>query len=1063
MHSPGAMPVVDGSEAGLHSICTMKSVIRFFYSQHLFANLLTVVVLGFGIYSIFTIRKDLFPKVEFDITMVTAIFPGASPDQVEKLVVNPLEQSIREVDGIKKVQSQALDSRAVITITLDPDARDTDRTNDDIQRAVDQVEDYPADAEKPLVVALESGQSPVIELAVTSETVDELQLRATAKYIADEMSNVPGVAKVSKDGWRRREIQVLADQNKLTSNYISVSQLVQAIGEQNIQLPAGDMLLPTGNEVSVKTDGELETVEEIQKIPVRSNFEGLGVRVSDVATVQEGLEKATVLFRTNSKPSFKLTIIKKERADALDTVEAVKARMKVLEKNLPAGVEYFFINDFTFYLKNRLATLSGNMVVGIMLVCIVLALFLPFRVALVVAIGIPFSMFLAISIVQYFGFSLNLISLIGLIIVSGMLVDDTIVVTENIFRRLEGGEDRDTAIVDGATEMVAPVVASVLTTIAAFSPMLFMSGIFGKFVFEIPLLVILPLAISLIGAFWIAPAHILTFVGSSVHKHVEKRKAENARAHWYDRLLPKYTEFIRITLRRRYITLACFVGLLALTAVLTTQMRFVLFPPEGIYSFYIRVDGTPGATLNDMSEMIATLEPRIKELPKEELIDYTSTIGLQQEEPNDPLTKRASHYAQILVNLSPESDRDRSVDEIVADMRAKVPKPEGATKMTFSIAQGGPPQGRPISINLYGEDFAVLRKLADQTKEIMATVNGVTDIEDSEVIGKREYRVIPDHDRVSQTGLTVRDVATTVRATFAGLVASNLRSLDEEIDIRVQLKPPDKGAIRQLQDIKIGNPQGQLVPLSKIATFEDSESRLIIQHEKYKRILNVSSQVDLEKTTAMQATGELQEKLKDLLKDFPQYEISFAGENEDTAESFASLGRAFAIAAILIFMILVLTFQSFLQPLLVLLALPLGFMGVVFALLLHGRPLSFMAMLGIIALAGVIVNNTIVYIDYFNSLKRSGHSTDDALIEAATTRLRPIVLTSLTTVLGLMPTAYGLGGSDGFVMALALALGWGLMLGSFLTVLLFPAILNIVDDGQKLGSRIWARMFGARG
>jgi len=1040
----------------------MKSLIRFFYSQHIFANMLTVLVLAFGAVSLITIRKDMFPNVQFDITTVVAVFPGASPDQVEKLIINPLEQAIREVDGLKKVQSQALDSRAVITLTLDPDARDPKKTNDDIQRAVDQVEDYPEEAEKPVVVAIEAGQTPIIELSITSNVVDELTLRDTAKFVADQLASAPGVAKVNKDAWRKREIQIIADQNKLASNYLPVSQIIGSLGLQNLQLPAGDMVLPTGKEVSVKTDGELRTIKEIENAFVRSNFEGLGVRVKDVAEVREGLEKPTVMYRTNGQRTFKLTIIKKERADALKTVAAVQAKMESIKGLLPAGVEYSFVNDFTFYLKNRLSTLSGNMIVGIFLVCVVLALFLPFRVALVVAIGIPFSMFLAVMTVQYLGYSINLISLIGLIIVSGMLVDDTIVVTENIFRRLENGEDRDQAIIDGAAEMVAPVTASVLTTVAAFGPMLFMSGIFGKFIFEIPMMVILPLLFSLYEAFAVAPGHILTLVGDSVKAHVSKRnqKLDTKSAHWYDRFLPKYQALVRWTVQRRYKTFAGFFALLLLTGFLTTQMRVILFPPEGIYSFFVRVDGKPGATLQEMTQIMSQLEPQIQTLPDNELVDFTTTIGLQQEEPNDPLTKRASHYAQIMVNLTPETGRTRSVDEIVASLRETIKKPEGAEKISFSIAQGGPPQGRPIQINLYGDDFAILRKLADQTKEVLKTVEGVQDIEDSEVIGKTEIRVLPDHDRVSQVGLSVREVATTIRANFAGIVASSLRSLDEEIDIRVQLRPPEKEADRQLQDIKVGNPQGQLIPLSKIAKFEEGDSRLIIKHEKYKRVLTVTAGVDLEKTTAVAATAVVQEKLKDLLKDHPQYEISFEGENEDTAESFRSLARAAAIAAVLIFTILVVTFQSFVQPLLVLLALPLGFMGVIFALLIHGRPLSFMAMLGVIALAGVIVNNAIVYIDFFNSLRKEGKALQDALVEAATTRLRPILLTSLTTVLGLMPTAYGIGGSDGFVMALALALGWGLLIGSVLTVLFFPAILNITEDCKELGHRIWMRLTG---
>lgn len=1036
----------------------MKSLIRFFYGNHLFGNLLTAVILVVGLYSVFSIRKDLFPSVDFDTTIITAIFPGASPDQVEKLILNPIEQAVKEVDGIKKVQSQALDSRAIITVILDPDSRDPDKTNDQIQRAVDQVENYPAEAERPLVLQLESGMTPVIQLSIASDTLSEIQLRDAAKYIVDELTNVPGVAKVQKDAWRRREIQAWVDQEKLSRHHVSLSQVVSAIRQQNIQLPAGDMILPSGTEVSVKTDGEFRTVDDVKKTYIRSNWEGLGVKIGDVAEVREGLERASVLYKTNGSPAIRLTILKKEKADALKTVAAVREKMTSLESRLPQGLDYLFVNDFTYYLNNRLGTLQSNMIVGILLVCGILALFLPFRVALVVAIGIPFSMFLAILTIQYLGYSLNLISLIGLIIVSGMLVDDTVVVTENIYRRLESGEDMETAIVEGTTEMVPAVLASVLTTTAAFGPMLFMSGIFGKFIFEIPLLVILPLLYSLFEAFAVAPGHILTIVGNSVKTSLHQKREDSGKTHWYDRVLPRYTALIDWTIRYRYRTFAGFMGLLVFTGALTTQMRFVLFPPEGIYSFFIRVDGPAGATLADMEKITQQIEPEIEKLPKEELFDYTTVLGLQQQDGNDPFSKRAPHYAQIQVNLSPEDQRLRTVDEVVNDLREKIQKPAGAEKMNFQIAQGGPPQGRPISINIYGEDFVVLRQIGAKIKEVMASVEGVQDIQDSEVIGKKEIRVVPKPGLVSQVGLSTQEIAQSVRATFAGLVASSSRSLDEEIDVRVQLKPPPMEADQQLKGIRIGNTRGDLIPLHRIAEFEEGDSRLIIQHERYKRILNVSAEVDLEKSTPLAATAVLQEKLKDVLKEFPQYEISFGGSNEDTEESLGSLGRAFAVAAILIFCILVLTFQSFLQPLLVLLAIPFGFVGVVFALLIHGRPLSFMALLGVIALAGVIVNNAIVYIDFFNARRKAGDDLHTALLTAATTRLRPILLTSLTTVLGLMPTAYGIGGSDGFVMALALALGWGLMIGSTLTLILFPALLRIVEDGKDWGHRMWLRL-----
>lgn len=1033
----------------------MKKLITFFYRQHLFGNLLTAVLIIISIYSVYTIRKDIFPKVEFDTTIIAGILPGASPEQVESLMVNPIEQALREIDGIKKVTSTATDSRAVVTVQLDPDARKTDKTNSDIQRAVDRIEDWPSEAEKPIVSVLDSGQSPVIELTVSSDKMSEMELRDAAKFIADELLFVPGVAKITKAGWRKKEIQVQVDERKLQSLHVSLSDIITSVKSQNIQLPGGDLLLPDKREMTVKTDGEFKSIEDVKNTVIRSNFDGFGAKIKDVALVAETLEKPNLIYKTNGRQSFSLIVIKKEQADALKVVEAVKQKTEDIQPLLSKDLKLEFVNDFTFYLKNRIGILSSNMITGIFLVMLVLALFLPWKIAAIVAIGIPFSMLTAITVFKALGFSLNLVSLIGLIIVSGMLVDDAIVVIENVFRRIENGDDLDTAVIEGTSEIVPAVMASVLTTVVAFAPMMFMSGIFGKFIYQIPVMVILPLLISLFESFFIAPGHLNSLVGV---KGLNQLKEIENKEHWYDKLLPKYKELIHWTVSHYKKTILAFFSLVVVTGVAASQVKFILFPPEGIYSFFVRVDGENGATLQEMDRILTPVEKVILTLPKEELKDFVTQIGIQQNDPNDPLTKRSSNYAQIRVNLTPESDRQRSVSEIVEYLRNQIGKPEGSQKISFEIAKGGPPQGRPVSINLYGDDYVELNKIALQVKEVLNKIDGVKDIEDSEVIGKKELKVTPDKSAMGAVGVTTQDMALTLRAAFAGVIASSNRSLDEEIDIRVQLKSNPASPANKVNEISVGNRRGDLIPLNRIAQFSESNSRLTIQHEKYKRIINVSAQIDLTKTTATKVAKLLQPEMKKIIEQFPRYDFNLGGENEDTAESMQSLMKAFLVAFIAIFFILILTFGSFLQPTLVLVSLPLGFIGVIWALIIHGKPLSFMAMLGIIALAGVIVNNAIIYIDFFNAKIKEGVPLNQALVEAAATRLRPIILTSLTTVLGLMPTAYGIGGTDGFVTALALSLGWGLALGSILTVLIFPSLIKSVEEFKLLMNRkFWSR------
>lgn len=1031
------------------NIRAMRSIIGFFLKQSLFSHLATFIVLLVGAISLFTIRKDLFPQVSFDTTIVSTIYPGASPEQVEKLITNPIEQALREVDGIKKVQSNSLDSRSTVIIVLDPDARNPDKTNQDIQSVINRVQDLPEDADEPTVTVLESGQSPVIELAFYSDKLSEVELRELSRRYADEISLVTGVAKVTKNAWRRIEWVVSVDQKKLTAAHLSLTDVVQSLKTQNIQLPAGDMLVKNNTEISIKTDGEVKNKEDIENIYIRSNFEGYGVKIKDIASVELKLEKPSVLYRSNGKQSFSMIISKKSKADALKVVDQIRNYMKTVENKLPEGVSYVLYNDFTVYLSNRLSILGSNMVIGLFLVVCVLAFFFPIRVAIVVALGIPFSMLGGILVLEKMGFSINLVSLIGLIIVSGMLVDDAIVVVENIFRRYEQGGDLNIAIYEGTTEVIPAVTASVLTTVAAFSPMLFMTGIFGKFIFEIPVMVITPLVISLFEAFIIAPAHFKDIVGVKAKTTLTELKQTDAKQHWYNRMLPKYQRLISWTVDNKYKTFAIFASLIITTGLVSTKMNFILFPPDGIYTFFLRLDGKPGATIQDMKKIVEKIEPFIAQIDKTELNDFITSIGLQQNDPNDPLTKRAPHYVQFRINLTPEGTRKRKVDEVVEDLRERLPKEiEGIEKIKFEIAKGGPPQGRPISINVLGDDFKILREIAAEIKVKLTKIDGVIDIEDSEVVGKKEIQVVPNRQALSNVGLSTTDVAQTLRAAFAGLEATSIRTIDEEINVRVKLKEEVADENRQLSNIFVSNRTGGLVALDRVVSYQESSSHLIIQHEKFERLLNVSAQVDLSKTTAIKATQEFAKSIEDLSKKYPNYKIVFGGESEDTEESMKSLFRAFGFAFLMIFTILILTFGSLLQPILVVFAIPLGFVGTVWALILHGKPLSFMAMLGIIALAGVIVNNSIVYIDFFNSLK-SKMPLREALITAATTRLRPIILTSLTTVLGLLPTAYGIGGSDGFVKSLALSLGWGLALGSLLTVLVFPALLAIVETWQS--------------
>lgn len=1050
----------------------MRTIIKFFAREHLFGNLLTILSLIIGIMALLFIRRDLFPVVDFKTTTINTVLSGASPEQVEKLILNPIEDALREVDGIKKVFSTATESVGVTIVQLDPDARDSEKSNRDIRQAVDSIEDFPSDAQDPIVKELESSQTPVITVTVSGD-IDELQLRDAAEFLYDEISELKGVAKVLKLGLRDREILVEADSEKLKSRQVSLMSVIRAIESKNWSLPAGTMMNIDNHEVLIKTESQYsepssvknnETLKELENTIITSNDAGFNTQVKDIATVQQSLKEPDNLYRANGFSSIHLVVLKKQNADVISLVDNLREKVELLKKGVKPGVELSFIRDFSVYLKNRIKALTSNLFLGLFLVILVLSLFLPWQVTLVVAIGIPVALLSTIGALYALGGSINLISLVGLIIVLGMLVDDAIVVSENIWRHIEEGDDLETSVINGANEVFWPVFASIMTTISAFAPMMFMTGIFGEFIYQIPLAVILALGFSFLEVFIIMPSHFASWVGpfitSKLESIKEKRKTSQTR---FDKFIKKYQRLVQWTLDFRYYVL---VGALALlgTAIGLNYVfgKFILFPGEGTDYMYIQLEAERGTSLEQMEKYIQPIEKQAENIIGKSLQDYSTTIGIIQKDGNDPLTRRGTHYANIQLGLVPYSDRELSALEISKVLKNKLQLSKQIRTYTIETAKDGPPQGRPISVDIIGKNFDDLKSLSQKVIQVLEKTPGVTDIRDSFALGKDEWQVIPKSEDIASLGLTSQIVALSVRAAFEGIESTSIRDLEGEIPIRVRLKKSVGDPIQVLSKTMVGNNLGLNIPLSQIADFKKVATVSAIKHKNSKRVINVSAAVDLELTTSDEVNSKLKTLIPGLLKNHDGYSIEFAGEEEDTQESMQSLAQAFFIALIFIFFLLITTFKSVLQPILILSSIPLGMIGVIFAMLLHNRPLSFLAMLGVIALAGVIVNNGIVLIDFVNNLRKKGENLNDSIVNAVGVRIRPIILTTTTTLCGLLPTAYGgtiekylgFGGGDPFIIPIALSLGWGLGFGSVLLALFFPAFIRISDDVRGLGAKL---------
>lgn len=1047
----------------------MNSLISFFARHKTLGDVITIAILALGIYSLTQIRREVFPNVTFDIITVQTVYPGASPEEIEKLITNPIEQDLQEVDGLKRVRSISTEGFSSIIIFLDPDQTTEERAKSDIKDVVDRVT-LPTEAEAPLINSIESKQSPIIEVSLSSP-LPEIELRQVAKDIEKELERLPGVARVVPVGLRDLEIRVQADPNKLARLSISLDEVVQALRLQNRSIPAGTTeplpTDPTHRQKVVRTVGEFNDLDDVKSTVIRANELAQPIQISDVAHVNYELARSRTITRTNGLNSISLTVLKKEMSDGINTVDDVLKKMEGLGP-LYEKVEFSYINDLSEYIRRRISILSNNMAFGLTFIIILLALFLPWKIAVVVSVGISIAFVGAILVFYNFGLSINLISLMGLILVCGMLVDDAVVVADNIYRHMEEKpDDPIKSAISGAIEIWPAITASVSTTMIAFIPMLFMTGIFGKFIQQIPMAVIIALLLSLFEALLILPQHMAHYVKIKKLEEetdsnlgdlakIPKKKSPNKKiqTYWDNTVVPTYLSIVNQSIRLRYGVAALLLVFFAVTGLAAKyKLDFILFPPDGVEIFFVRVQSPVGSSLEYTSENLKPIEDLISQLPENEVQDYVTTVGITQQDPNDPNTKRGSEYGQIAVFLTPESKRDRIANEIIEDLRKQIGNPESFIALTFDRVNPGPPVGKPISVGVRGKEYEDILLAVEDLKAKVINIEGTSDITDSYTPGKDEIHLVVNRAEAAAAGLSVAQIGNTVRAAFDGIIATSILRLDDEVEVRVQFPLEYRATEESLSKIQIPNNRGNLIPLLRVARPVETVGMAAYEHENNEREVRITGELDTQVTSATRVSNQIRSLVPELIENHPNVSVHFGGEDEDTKESMDSLMRAFVVAMIGIFFLLVLTFNNIFQPFLVILTIPLGLCSVIWTLFVMGMPLSFMAMLGVIALGGVIVNNSIVLIDFINQARKKGMGRFESILHASGIRLRPIFLTTLTTVAGLLPTAHGIGGKDMFVVPIAMALGYGLLFGSILTIFIFPAFIAITDDLRLLVSK----------
>jgi multidrug efflux pump subunit AcrB len=1033
----------------------MKKVLEFFVDQGLFVNILTVVIILAGLMTFIQLPREIFPNVSFDIVTVTTVYPGATAQEVENLVTNVVEDKLRGVNGLKEVWGTSIEHQSIITLILDPNIHDKKKVVDDIKAAIDRINDLPEDVDPPLVFELESKDQPILEVALSGD-VPYAELRKTAQNLAKVLEDIPSVTQIQKRGYYDQEIWVEADPNQLKQFHVSLAEINQAIFENNISIPGGLLKDPSGHDIIIRTDEQVKTPQDVSNIILRKSYDGRSVKISDVATVKNTYADQTKIYRTNSNKGINLQVIKKEGADAINLVEAVRREATKFSESLTSNINIQYVNDYSFFVSRRLRIIGSNGLIGICLVLIILFLFLNNWVAIWTAAAIPLSIAIAIYIGAYFGVTINLISLLALLVVLGIVVDDSIVVGENIFRHMENGLAPNAAAKKGLLEVAKPVTATIITTIAAFSPLLFMPGIMGKFIWAIPVVIILSLVGSWLESFTILPNHMSDLIPNKslekIRQRGKNRGASNDIHHWL--LTPIREKYIKmlskaIDYRYRVFGVASLLLLSSIILVKSGLLPFILFESRGIEVFFVRVEGPTSASLEKTERALMKVEETALNVIQEHELDFmTTTVGETTQGGHDPYRVVSSHVGQVQIRVTAAKNRDRSFEEIVEAVRHKIESTQlDGFKVKFERVKPGPPVGKALSLQITGTDLKQLKILADQVQSEVSTIEGVTDLSQSLLPGKEEWIVKVNKEKAANLNVSIPQIARTVQSAIDGYISSTIRTVEEETEIRTRLKSdyriPDQSIILALT---VPNRTGQLIPLSSLVTFQTRLGYLSVLHSEWERYAMVGGNIDESITNSVEVNKHLQKKYKNFNQEHPGYRLKFKGEYEETQESLHDLIKMFVIAFCIIFLIIATTFQSLLQPFVIMACIPFAFIGVCIAFLLHGLPLGFLAMIGVIGLLGIVVNDSIIYTEFINNSLKSGKALLPAIKEAGKQRIRPILLTTFTTVFGLLPTAYGIGGYDPFLVPLCLSISWGLAFGTFITLFLLPCLFAIAND-----------------
>ncbi len=1013
------------------------------------ANILMVILLVGGVVSATKIQQEFLPDASLDMVNVRVPYPGASPDEVEQGILLSIEEVVRGIEGVKKVTATASEGNGSVIIEVLP-GNDVSLVTDEVRNEVSRIRTFPIDAEEPVISAM-NWQRSVLDVIVAAD-VPERVLRELTEQVRGRLLAHPGITQLELMNARNHEIAIEVSQDKLRAYGLTLQDVSQTISRSAIELPGGG-LKTSGGEILVRVKDRRDYGKEFARLPIITTADGTQVLLEDVAVIRDGFSDSDQYSFYNGKPAISMTLYRVGKETPLTVDAAVKEVLAELKSTLPDGVDVAVWNSRAEMFRGRMTLLLRNGLLGLMLVFLLLSVFLEMKLAFWVMLGIPISFLGTFLFMGPMGVSLNMVTMFAFLIALGIVVDDAIVVGENIYHNQQNGMPFVEAAVRGAREIAIPVTFSILTNIVAFLPLYFVPGVMGKFFKAIPLVVCVTFAISLIEALYILPAHLA---------HQKKSKKQSAIQRWQQAFSLKFKHFVRDvygpfldkTLRLRYLTISIGLVILILTLgyVKSGRLGFEMFPSVesdiGMCSYSLPYGAPVEKTLAVREKLIQAGNRVVQEIETEfgkPLLKGTfSLVG-----------SGGGHAARINYELTNPDTRPVSTQEFIDRWRKAAGPISGLKNIRFRENSGGPGGGGDaLTVDLSHRDMAVLEQASRELAEALAAFPMVRDIDDGFTPGKPQidFQITPAGRSL---GLTSADVARQVRNSYYGAESIRQQRGRDEIKVKVRLPEAERDTEFSLEEMIIRTPAGTEVPLREIVHMERGRAYTTISRRDGNRTVTVAADVNPKDKTPQVLAALTSDILPELTQKYGGLTYSFEGEQADQRESVGGLISGLFAALLLIYVLLAIPFKSYTQPMIIMVSIPFGIVGAVIGHLLMGYSLSLLSLFGVVALSGVVVNDSLVLIDFANKRRAEGLSIHDAVCSAGIQRFRPIILTTLTTFFGLLPMIFETSRQARFLIPMAISLGFGILFATGITLLLIPSLTMILEDGANFWKRIW--------